>query len=244
MFSQVFSNATVRSALTYAIDRDRIVSDYYRGFARSATLPASPSSPYYDHGLAARYKYNPTKMVEAVNAAGLKNAEIKLLVNSDDSLRLRIARAVAEMLRECGLKVTLMQRSGNEYLYALNVGNYDLYLGQTKLSPTMDLTSFFAPGGNLRKGGISDGGIYSMCMDALENSGNYYNLHEMVANDGRLCSILFSSYAVYATRGLVSSLDPSRDNVFFYTIGNTMEFAQVEEAGPPPTTAETTSDVT
>ena len=238
MFSEVFSNASVRSALTYAIDRERIVSEYYRGFAHSATLPASPLSPYYDHGLAARYEYDGTKFVDAVNAAGLKNAEIKLLVNSEDSLRLRTARAIAEMLRECGLQVTLMQRSGNEYLYALNVGNYDLYLGTTKLSPNMDLTSFFAPGGNLRKGGISDAGIYTMCMDALENSGNYYNLHETVAADGRLTSVLFSSYAVYATRGLLTTLSPSRDNVFFYTIGNTMDHAMMEEApaAPPPTT--------
>ncbi len=242
MFSKVFSNATVRSALTYAIDRDGIVADYYRGFARSATLPASPQSPYYDRGLASRYTYNALKFVDAVSASGMTGQNVNLLVNKDDSLRLRIARDIADMLREGGLKVTLYAFSGKEYTYALNAGNYDLYLGQTKLSPNMDLTSFFAPGGNLRKGGISDAAIYARCMDSLENSGNYYNLHEMVADDGRLCPVLFSSYAVYATRGLLSNLEPARDNMFHYDLGTTWKDVLMDEPVPEPTVVETTAE--
>ena len=36
----------------------------------SATLPASPHSPYYNKALAARYGYDPDKFTEAVSAAG------------------------------------------------------------------------------------------------------------------------------------------------------------------------------
>ena len=74
-------------------------------------------------------------------------------------------------------------------------------------------------------GGLSDAVLYSYCKDALENSGNYYNLHQAVANDGRVCPILFGSYAIYAERGLLTQLQPSRDNVFFYTLGRTEEDA-------------------
>ena len=52
--SGVFANKEIRSALTYAIDRDSIVEAYYRGFAKAATLPVSPDSPYYDTVLASR----------------------------------------------------------------------------------------------------------------------------------------------------------------------------------------------
>lgn len=241
MSSAVFSNSTVRAALTYAIDRDAIVAKHYRGFARSATLAASPDSPYYDRGLASRYTYDALKFVDAVSSAGLSGASINFLVNKDDSLRLRVARDIADMLREGGLKVTMYEFSGDNYKYALTVGNFDIYLGQTKLSPNMDLTSFFAPGGNLRKGGISDAAIYATCMDSLENSGNYYNLHEMVAEDGRLCPVLFRSYAIYATRGLLSDLDPARENIFAYNLGTTLEEALTEQV-PEPTQPETTAE--
>ena len=41
--------------------------------------------------------------------------------------------------------------------------------------------------------------------------------------------------------GLLTTLAPARDNVFFYTIGNTMDHALMDEAPePPPPTTETT----
>jgi hypothetical protein len=44
-------------------------------------------------------------------------------------------------------------------------------------------------------------------------------------DDGRLCPILFRSYAVYATRGLLTGLTPARDSVFYYSLGRSMENA-------------------
>ena len=97
-----------------------------------------------------------------------------------------------------------------------------LYLGQTRLSPNMDLTPFFSASGGLHYGGMDDLATYNLCLQALENQGNYYTLHQTVMDEGYLCPILFRSYAVYATRGLLTNLQPARDNLFFYTIGKTM----------------------
>lgn len=240
--SEVFSDPELRAALTYAIDRDTLSESYYRGYARSASLPASPQSPYYNENLAAQYAYDPIKFAQAVSANGFQNSEVSLLVNMDDSLRLRAARAIAKMLNECGLSVTVVEASGTDYTYRLNAWDYDLYLGQTKLSPNMDLTPFFNGYGSMNHGGISDPTIYALCLDALANIGNYYNLHQTIMNDGRLCPILFRSYAVYATRGLLTGLTPSRDNVFYYSLGRSMEDALVAEAGPEPTLPEPEPD--
>lgn len=229
MDSSAFSSEQVRSALTYAIDRDTLAKEYYRGFARSATLPASPQCPYYNTTLAARYEYDPKAFAAAIADTGMTGREIILLVNSEDSLRLRVARAIAEMLEAGGLKVSVRERSGNEYYYTLNQGDYDLYLGQTKLSPNMDLSHFFSTSGNLNYGGIADITTYTLCQQALENHGNYYTLHQTIMEEGLLCPVVFRSYAVYATRGLLTELTPSRDNVFYYSIGKTMEDAYIRE---------------
>jgi hypothetical protein len=45
---------------------------------------------------------------------------------------------------------------------------------------------------------------------------------------GLLCPILFRSYAIYATRGLVSQLNPARDNMFYYSIGKTLADAKIK----------------
>lgn len=227
--SAVFSNDTVRRALTHAINRDYLVEEYYRGFARSATLPASPLSPCYNATLASKYGYNSQKFVDALNEAQLQGSSITLLLNSDDSLRLRVGRQIANMLRECGLNVTVSEMTTDKFTEHIKWGSYDLYLAQTKLSPNMDLTPFFRTSGSLSYGGLADTSTYIMAQQALANKGNFYNLHEMVMEDGQLCPILVRSYAVYATRGLVTQLDPSRDNLFCHSVGKTMADAKITE---------------
>lgn len=227
--SKVFSNAKVRQAVTYAVDRDAITGKYYRGFARSSTLPASPNSPYYSLQLAEKYGYDAPKFLQTVQDEGFENYAVSMLVNSDDTLRLQIAREIAEMLRAGGLLVELKELGGDKYKYALNNREYDLYLTETKLSPNMDLTPFFSSRGDLSYGGISDLTLLKLCENALANHGNYYTLHQKVMEEGMLCPILFRSYGVYAERGLLTDLTPARDNIFYYSIGKTIHDALITE---------------
>ena len=219
--SSAFQNPEVRKALTKGIDRDYLIDKYYRGFASSAQLPASPNSDFYTAPLAQHYGYDPVEFQNAM--ASMKGRSIILVVNSDDSLRVRVAQEIGRMLNTCGMLVEVKQYSGINYTAILRDGDYDLYLGQTKLSANMDLSPFFAEAGALNYGGLSDIGVYTLCLQALENQGNYYSLHQKVMEDGYLCPILFRSYAVYASRGLLTDLQPARDNVFCYSIGKTLE---------------------
>lgn len=224
--SEVFANDAVRVALTHAIDRDFLVENFYRGFARSATLPASPLFPYYNANLAKRYGYNKDAFVQAVKDAQLEGSEVVFLVNQDDSLRLRAARAIAEMLEAGGLQVKMREVKNSEFLSAVKGRNYDLYLGQTRLPPNMDLSEFFATYGTLSWGGVDDVAAYTLSLQALENHGNYTTLHKTVMGNGLICPILFRSYAIYASRGAVSSLNPARENVFYYSLGKSLADAK------------------
>ena len=228
MYSMTFSEPAIRAALPRAIDRDKISGTYYRGFARSASLPASPLSPYYNHTLAARYAYDGGESLKTALAdTGKTGTEIFLLVNSDDTLRLRVARDIRDMLTQCGLTVTITEKKSGEFQRALREGGYDLYLGQTKLSANMDLSNFFSSSGSLNHGSLDNVALYTLCMESLAIPGNFYTVHQNVLNDGRLCPILFRSYAIYATRGLLTDLTPARENVFYYSLGKTMEKALI-----------------
>ncbi len=227
--STVFSDPEVKAALTYAIDRDSLAAEFYRGYARSATLPASPSSPYYSKNLAEKYAYDGITFHQIISDKGLQGRTVTLMVNNDDSLRVRVARAIRDMLEEAGLKVEMKEVSTSAYKEALVYRAYDLYLGQTILSPNMDLSAFFHANGALSYGGVDDTAAYTLCLQALENYGNYYTLHKTVMDQGLICPVLFRSYAVYAERGLLTSLTPARDNVFYYSIGKTMDQAQLPQ---------------
>jgi hypothetical protein len=144
-------------------------------------------------------------------------------VNSDDSLRVRAAKSIVEMLKAGGLLVELKELGGTAYQNAVKRREFDLYLGKTRLSPNMDLSAFFDTWGALSYGGLDDLAAYTLCLDALADEGNYYNLHRTVMEQGLLCPVLFCNYTVYTARGLFSDLAPARDNVFCYSIGKTME---------------------
>ena len=222
MDSRVFSNETMRAAMTYVVDRQAIADTYYRGFSQPASLAASPSSPYYNTTLAQRYTFDKQKLAEAVVTVGITGREIQFLVNKDDTLRLKVAREIAKTITECGLTVTMVEVSNNLYHEKLKYGVYDIYLGQTRLSPNMDLSPFFRGMGGLHYGNIADSTLYALCQQSLANIGNYYNLHQKLAEDGRIVPILFHRYNVHATRGLLTGLAPARDNVFFYSLGKSM----------------------
>ncbi len=221
--SAVFTTPALRAALTYGIDRTGLVSKFYRGFASAATLPASPASPYYNKALAGKYDYNPTAFKDAVHAAGKEGSPIVFLVNSDDSLRVRVARSIAQMLQDGGLIVEMKELGGSNYTNAVKRREFDLYLGQTRLSPNMDLSAFFHVKGALSYGGLDNVAAYSLCLESLANQGNYYTLHRTIMEQGLLCPILFCDYAVYTTRGAFTSLNPARDNPFYYSLGKALK---------------------
>lgn len=215
----IFADDTLRKALTYAIDRDAIVEEHYNGFGRAATLAMDPEYPYYSDSLAMKYEYDPARFTEAVSNVKQPKEPLELLVNADDSLRLRVAKDIVEMLNAGGLNVVLVELSNSQFIAKVKAANYDMYLGVTKLSANMDLSPFFRPWGNLGWGSLEDDEIYALCEGALENHGMFYDLHKAVADDGSIVPILFYNYAIYATRGLLTDLQPVRDNVFFYTLG-------------------------
>ena len=95
-----FADTVLRSALTYAIDRETIVRDIYNGFASPTTIPVSPNSPYYSASLAAKYEYDPVRFIEVVGRAPSTEEPLELLVNKDDGFRLRTAKAIVTMLQE------------------------------------------------------------------------------------------------------------------------------------------------
>ena len=123
----------------------------------------------------------------------------------------------------------MKELSGSAYTNALKNKEFDIYLGQTKLSANMDLSAFFSSRGALSYGGVDDVAAYALCLQALENHGNYFTLHQTVMENGLLCPVLFCSRAVYASRGTLTGLAPARDNVCYYSLGRTMESALIRQ---------------
>ena len=233
LYSEHFDDGTLRTFLTYGIDRESLAQDAYKGMVDTVTLPCAPTEFYYNKTLAAQYAYNPMIFIDYLSRYRIPvedgaQKEMVLLVNAEDSARVRIARNIAEELTALGLPTKTLEAKKSHFKNVLVAGNYDIYLGMTRLSANMDLTEFFRPYGEMSRGGLQHETLYSMCLNALENNGNYYNLYQKLAQDGRIIPLMFGHYNVYAERGLMPDLEPARDNVFYYSLGKTMEESRIE----------------
>lgn len=220
LYSGYFANNTLRKAVTYIIDREDMVNKIYGGYALESPLPCSPASDLYDEQLAESYDYSPASFRSALEESGvLSSADYAnhsgiFLVNAEDPTRVRAAEYLCEVLTGYGLKMEVSAVDAAAYKTALSKGNFDLYYGETRLTANFDLSEFFKDKGALSYGRIASDSLYELCIKAYENSGNFVELCSRIAQDGRLCPVVFKSYGVFITRGRMTQLVPGLDCVF------------------------------
>lgn len=229
---ELFSSQELRRAITYAVDRDTIVTTEASGFALATTLPISPSATAYDPVLAEEYAFNLTKfnqiledadiqdrnddgILDRYTSTGTESLAIRFITLQGSYQRTTTAQRIADQLTELGFAVTLQVLTQEEYGTAMSTGNYEMYLAEVRLSPNFDLTPFFTEGGSLSYGGIAQDAMVYLCSQFLENEGNGYNLHKAVMDGGWLCPVIIKTNGVYATRGKYSGFLPALNNPFW-----------------------------
>ncbi len=220
LYSGWFIEEEFRSAVTYAIDRDLFVNEIYGGFAQGTPLPCSPSSPFHDGQLAEEYDYAPAKFNEALRNSGIltdpeyEGHEGKFLVCLDDPARVKLADRICKVFTDAGLRITVSALERKQYEQALRDQNFDVYLGEVRLTANFDLSEFFMKYGNLQYGSISNTGLVTLCTEALANSGSYSELHRQIMEWAPICPVAFKSYAIYVSRGKITNNEPGVDFVF------------------------------
>ncbi len=133
----LLSGSTLRAAMSTALDRREAAARIYAGHASPAQFALSPAD--------ARY---PTALERSASAAAYAEAlagaegELTLLVNEENSFKLALSQWVCTQLSTSTLTVTLRALPWEEYLAALENGDFDLYLGEVTLRANWDIGAF------------------------------------------------------------------------------------------------------
>jgi len=116
-----FSKKEFRQAVSYALDRDNMVTTALRGIGRPLCSPVSPADKlFYDNGLKP-YTCDRAKSIALLASMGLsaRNSEgvlvdsaghpveFTLITNTGNSVRLDLCTIVQEQLKMVGIKVTI-----------------------------------------------------------------------------------------------------------------------------------------
>lgn len=84
--------------------------------------------------------------------ADRQKARFTLLVNKDNAVKLAAAQQIAEQLKSVGIELQLTAVGADQYHSLLNSGNYQLYLGEVKLTANMDISPLVLTGGSAAYG--------------------------------------------------------------------------------------------
>ncbi len=124
----------LRRALALSLDRQGMVDAVYGPDAVAAALPVPPGSPFYSQTEAARYRFDQDIAVTLVTEI----TELDMIVNTENTARLKMAETAAESFRAAGVTVTVRALGWRDFESALLDGDYDLCYAETRLYPNLD----------------------------------------------------------------------------------------------------------
>lgn len=129
----LFSDTNVRRALTLAIDRQYIVDNVLKGFAKVAIGPMGVDSPFHNPELQP-HPYNPAKAMELLHQAGWTNDpdhpylvknnrsfEFTLLILKEYQVEKKIAQYIQLCLNDVGIKMNIVSLPYEEFADKFNL---------------------------------------------------------------------------------------------------------------------------
>ena len=221
----------VRQALQRSFDRQSVATVLLARHAQEAALPVSPASPLYDEDLAGQLEYAPSAAEELLAGLGWSKGEdgilsqgrqklsLTFVVPSDNTHRLAAAEHLAQGLTQIGIEVELEKLSWTEYTAALERGDFDLYLGEVRMTGDFDPGVLIAPGGTLNYRGYNDPQAVQLLTAFRAASGENRTaaalaLYTYLAENPPFGVICFKNWSLLVQWGQVEGMTPTQQNAF------------------------------
>jgi len=227
------SDMNFRGAIALAIDRSALVESCLGRNATVSVLPVSPASRLYPTSLAEAYTYNPdaaAKLLDQVAGSGFdlkkyENGEeqeawltLKLLVNADNAARYEMCLGIADDLEKFGIQVSVIGKSFDAYMEALEKREFDLFYGQVRLQTDFDISALVTGSGSLNYGKVSgDYGTYISKMLAAgsdEQADAAQELYTYITKQTPFVTIGFKQLSVVSARGSIMGMTLIQDNIY------------------------------
>ncbi len=158
----LLSDPALRHAISAAIDRTALCKTPYYGNAEPAPgvfhPDFAPAKGYQTIQLTAETKIC-IENLEKIGYNNLDNGgfyanskgsiiELELLVNRENAMRVAAAEMISAQAAASGIKINVNAVAGEIYFAALQNENFDLYLGEVKVSQNMDMSELVLSGGS------------------------------------------------------------------------------------------------
>lgn len=155
----------LRQAISSGVDREKICKEIFYNNALAATGFFNPVWQGAKSVQNIQTTSNSQITIENLKEIGYNSLDkegfyrknngslrFSLLVNKENRIRAAAAYAIAEQLKNVGIKITVVEESYENYLLRLQNGDFQLYLAEVNLTDNMDIRPVVMEGGSLAYG--------------------------------------------------------------------------------------------
>lgn len=234
--TKALKDKNVKEAICYILDKNALCDSAYSGIATISDIPFNPTWQCLSGSETVTYETSSIKAEELLEKSGYKfeystnkyrskNYEflsLTLIVNSENLSKLKCAEAIAKSLKSIGIKVSLKKLSYAEYVSALKEGEYDLYVGEIKLTPDMNLSSFFSESGSVNYGIDTSSATATAYYDFISGKIDISTFIQVFSLEKPFIPILFKDGFAYYSRELtyedsINEYEPFR-NIYSWSV--------------------------
>ena len=197
-----YTNKDLRTALKYAIDREKIIESVFNGFA----VPGNDHNldalnPFYNTQMP-QIKYDPDKAASFFKKAGLANAKIELQTSEGAwSSAVDCASLYQEAAKKAGINIDVKKVSGDGYWdnVWLKVPFCAVYWGR-RLSADQAFSTVFGEKSDWNDTNWKVPEFQKLLIEAraeldqAKRKDMYWKMQEMIANDGGFINFATSDY--------------------------------------------------
>ena len=209
--------STFRQALMTGLNRDSLVSAFLSGHGVPSQFPVSPRSRLYPTELETDYSVeNVTTLLKSMWYEGSRT--LKLLVNSDNSFKVSVAKAIAENYRAMGIPVQVKSLPWEEFRAAAKNREFDLCYCETRMTADWNMSPLVASWGPLNYSGWADArmaGLLEQYVSASDRVEAMKALCSHLRERAPILPICFSCSTVLMQSNVLENLSPTAAEPFY-----------------------------
>lgn len=234
--SVFFRYTAYRYGFNFIVDRERIVSDVMDNCAVATSTPVHPNSPLYNSEFGRYYSYSMQKAKNCYTNSNVGDFDgdgyleymaggtaldivINFVVCADSAAKVAAAEIIKGDLEELGFNVNLRSLAWDDYVTALEEGDFDVYYGEVKLAADFNLSQMLSEEGGLNYGGHTDPGYVSRITAYLQATDENRksaadDMCKYLIESAPIIPVCFERREVLTHRGVVSGMSATQYNVF------------------------------
>lgn len=222
-------SAELRTTLSALIDRDALARRAYLGFAAAAWSPIRQS---FDSTTAGEETPDSDSQGGQLDALGYEQRDeegwrtirgqrftLRLLVNSDSTQREAAAGIIAGAFEAEGIQLVVESVPFAEYTQRIAEGNYDLYLGELRIPPNLDLSTLIAPHPAVGPGCAQDEELLAVYRQVKEGKGDLSDLDSAFRRSMPAIPLVYRRGIVAFSRDFSANIVATEQDIF-YNIGD------------------------